>query len=791
MVLPLYTQCMEKSPSRWWDLPSAALFVVAILTSVWRLTVTDWTDNLGYVINLATAAAIVGLALGASRFGKRAVSWLALAYTLVLIPRQLVAFYDSKIYLGEKLAGVGGRLLFSIGEFAANKPVKDPIFFIFLIGTAYWCIALISGYQLARYNNTLAALLPAGLTMLVIHQFDRGNSDRVWIVAIFLFIALTLIGRGKYLRDHIGWVQRGVHLAPETGPDLSMGVLVGAAALILLAWNLPLNLNSTPALEKKWQDFSRPWRATRDRLSRAFDALEGQGAAERVENFRSSMSLGSNAAQGSTLMFKVSAPPDSLELPRLYWRARVYDHYENGNWSESPTVTDEFSPDTNTLAIPDIVGRREFEFAITSFTQGQAILNLPTQPVWISRPVDVISFPLEDGTQDVLVLQTFPFLEPGETYHVRAAMANPSVLELRSAGEDYPDWVKTRYLQLPANFSPRVQTFARQVTFGLTTPYEKAQAITTVLRSQIKYEPNLILPPRGTDLIEWFLFDGKQGYCNYYATAEVLMLRSLGIPARMAMGFAQGDATAGIKRPGETEPTTQEFTIYRKHMHAWPEVYFPGIGWVEYEPTANQDPLIRPATPLSAQQPAPVPDESQNPDELPVKPKPEETDNQTGQSSQRSLWQRGLLTLLWSAAIFLVAFAFHLMNQRYGLATRAAEYVLSATERRGERGLVWVRNVALYVLANPFERAFHPVNVSLRWMGESPAVHLTPAERAKALKAIMPEAEEEIETLLREYQSAQYSPRGGDIHIARHTSRRLLWLGLKAAIRRADSNVRW
>jgi hypothetical protein len=93
MVLPLYTQCMEKSSSRWWDLPSAALFLLAILISVWRLTVTDWTDNLGYVINLAAAAALVGLALGASRFGKRAVGWLALGYTLVLRRSRTLAVF--------------------------------------------------------------------------------------------------------------------------------------------------------------------------------------------------------------------------------------------------------------------------------------------------------------------------------------------------------------------------------------------------------------------------------------------------------------------------------------------------------------------------------------------------------------------------------------------------------------------------------------------------------------------------------------------------------------------------
>jgi len=279
--------------------------MLLVLVSVWRLTVTDWTDNLGYVINLAVAAAILGLALGASRFEKRGVRWLILGYTLVFIPRQLLAFYDNEIYIGERLASVGGRLLVSIGEFAADKPVEDPLFFITLMGILYWTVALFSGYQLARHNNTLAAILPAGLTMLVIHQFDKGPADRLWIIALFLLAALTLIGRGKYLRDRIDWVERRVQLAPETGPDLSMGALIGAAALILLAWNLPLDLTGAPALEKKWLDVTQPWRGTRDRLGRAFEALEGEGAAERVETFRSSLSLGSRAAQGSATIFNL------------------------------------------------------------------------------------------------------------------------------------------------------------------------------------------------------------------------------------------------------------------------------------------------------------------------------------------------------------------------------------------------------------------------------------------------------------------------------------------------------
>jgi transglutaminase-like putative cysteine protease len=605
------------------------------------------------------------------------------------------------------------------------------------------------------------------------------------MIGLYLFAALTLIGRGKYLRDRAGWVQRGVHLAPETGSDLGTGALIGAAALILLAWNLPLNIAGMHVLESQWQAITRPWRATRDRLGRAFDALEGHNAAERVEYFRSALPLGSRAAQGSALVFTVSAPPEATELPRLYWRARVYGHYQNGGWSESQAVTGKLSPAEDGLSIPDMAGRQEYEFAITSYSQGQAMLSLPAQPLWVSRPADVTSFPLPDGTQDVLFLQIFPFLEPGETYRVRAAMANPSIQELRAAGQDYPDWVKERYLQLPDDFSPKVRNYASQITFGQSNPYEKAQTVTTVLRAQITYQPNITLPPAGTDIMEWFLFEGRKGFCNYYATAEVLMLRSLGVPARLAVGFAQGEATEGAQRPGETEATTQEFSVYLKHMHAWPEIYFPGIGWVEFEPTGNQPALIRPAAPRADLQPAAPPEAGQPPPlhRPDLEPEPEETGDKTGLPAVLRRW---LTPLLWTASLLLGAAAlrgcYAFANRKYALTTRAAEYLLVAVERRGERGPAWVKNAALYVLANPFERAFHPVNLSLRCLGESPAAHLTPAERAESLSARLPEAAGEIETLLKEYHASQYARRGGNLPSARRAGRRLLWLGLRAAV---------
>lgn len=773
---------MEKSSARWWDPPSAALFVFSILISAWRLTVTDWVDNLGAVANLSLLGALIGLALGASRFEKRGVRWLTLGYSLTLVPHQLMAaYYGREIYLGERLVSLGGRLLFSLSEFASDRPVEDPVFFLALVAILYWGIALYSGYQLSRHDNTLAAILPAGLALLIIHHFDRINPGRLWLIAMYFCAALTLIGRGKYLRDRAAWERRGVHLAPETGPDLTTGAFIGAAVLILIAWNLPLDLTHAAAWQKMWTDVTRPWRATRDRLSRAFEALESPSPAARAEYFGGTLALGTQAAQGSDLVMIASLPPEALDLPRIYWRARVYDQYADGEWRESQSIKSKFTPEVREFPIPDRGPRLAYEFTLRSYAQGQSILPISAQPLWVSRPVDVTLVNLGNGEDDILAIETFPFLEPGEAYRVRSAMANPSIEELMAAGAGYPEWVTARYLQLPEDFSDRIRAFASQTTLGLETPYEKVQAITTVLRAQIEYRPSIEPAPQGADPLEWVLFDLKQGFCNYYATAEVLMLRSVGIPARMAVGYAQGDIVEGAQRPGELEGGVQEYSVTRKHTHAWPEVYFPGIGWVEFEPTANQDPIIRPETHNVT-----LPPSATNTIRKPTARLEEDTDSTASSSSASRIdWKRWLVFILWIAAPALTVLAWILANRKYTLTTRAAELVLAAAERRGERFPAWVRNAALFQLASPFERAFHPVNQSLRWLGEPPSVHLTPAERADALEVLLPEAEADIQILLREYQSAQYSRKNGDLPAARRASRSLLWQGLRAALRRA------
>jgi hypothetical protein len=114
------------------------------------------------------------------------------------------------------------------------------------------------------------------------------------------------------------------------------------------------------------------------------------------------------------------------------------------------------------------------------------------------------------------------------------------------------------------------------------TGYDQARALETYLRAYT-YTLDLPPPPNDVDLVDHFLFSQQEGYCDYYASAMVVMARTVGIPARLAAGYAQGtyDHEGG------------RWVVTEQDAHSWVEIYFRGIGWIEFEPTAGQPALDR------------------------------------------------------------------------------------------------------------------------------------------------------------------------------------------------------
>ncbi|MDP2954120.1 MAG: transglutaminase domain-containing protein, partial [Chloroflexota bacterium] len=168
----------------------------------------------------------------------------------------------------------------------------------------------------------------------------------------------------------------------------------------------------------------------------------------------------------------------------------------------------------------------------------------------------------------------------GTVYEATSSVSVATEEELRRAGADYPAWVSDLYLQLSPSLTPRVRELSRELTRGASTPYEKARAIEDYLRT-LGYRHEANPPPARADAVDHFLFTLREGHCDYFATAMAMMLRSAGVPARIAVGYSTGDWDSQEKT----------YVVRERHAHAWPEVFFPGLGWVKFEPTPSQ-PLI-------------------------------------------------------------------------------------------------------------------------------------------------------------------------------------------------------
>jgi protein-glutamine gamma-glutamyltransferase len=145
--------------------------------------------------------------------------------------------------------------------------------------------------------------------------------------------------------------------------------------------------------------------------------------------------------------------------------------------------------------------------------------------------------------------------------------------QLRLASADFPDSIAASYLQLP-HLDSRIQQLAEQITAGSTNEYDKAAKIELYLKSHYRYTLDLT-GPRTADPLAYFLFTRRAGHCEYFAAAMTVMLRDLGIPARYVGGFL----------PGEYNDVGGDWIVRASDAHVWVEVFFPGYGWITFDPT--------------------------------------------------------------------------------------------------------------------------------------------------------------------------------------------------------------
>jgi transglutaminase-like putative cysteine protease len=802
LVKRLRLELERSTADRWWDTSAAILLLLALVTAAQRLIVTEWTDHLNIVGTMAFLGGLAGLALGLSRFSSRRAVAFGLAYGLFAVPWQLgltlTHLSDDALWI-ERVLDMIRRVITAVIELVQQQPVEDPLLFVFLMTCLFWTLGVHAGYTMTRHARPWRTIFPAGLALLIIHTYDPFLVRRVWFLAAYLFFSLLLVARLIYLHYRADWQQDRVFLHSYVGTDLNRIALQITIVLVLIAWTAPAVASALSPVQDIWDQVSKPWIVLRDRLDNAVAALRDQVSGV-YSVYGADLVLGRGTELSDDVFLVVVPQPNPPMSFRYYWRARVYDHYDDGQWSTTiVSDTEHITPGHVSLPFSEDEQHWTSVFTVTAAVP---ILTLyaPADLVWTSHAAraDVAYNP--DNTVDVVALHATPPLGAGTTYRVRSSLSTATVAQLREVGTDYPPWVTSRYLQLPPDIPPRVYELAHQIGSELDNPYDIAVAITAYLRTYIQYSETIPAErPSDQETIDWFLFDLQEGYCTYYATAEVIMLRSLGIPARLAAGFSRGERESGdnvyiVDKEGlrfrAWSKDRSVLVVRRSDSHAWPEVYFPEFGWIEFEPTADQPPLQRPLgqdwSELDAGSSLLSDLEGSNyrwqeladQDVL-----PEGTGSAStslvgaGSGAKVAIW-----ALVLGLSFSLLAFVWR--KRRPADLPPFPVLLEKGLHHFDLQSPAILRRWALHTTLPLIARAYLEINYSLKRLGAAPAPADTPAERTATLSNLLPEATNPAHRLLTEYHATTYSPRRGNPPVAREASRKVRALSWRTAIRR-------
>jgi hypothetical protein len=326
----------------------------------------------------------------------------------------------------------------------------------------------------------------------------------------------------------------------------------------------------------------------------------GVGEGDTVTGFSDRVELGQVASIKKNPRVVMRVRLDRKPPRYLRWRGIALEEYDGGLWSVTQEAGRQLKEDQG--PIPDGQPRdKQGQFwyrhslpinptARASLTQHQILLT-QRQPVLINQRIvlEPLDTPAVFAAQKALSLQgpmsaltqdkytdalTAAGLKGRTAYVVASDIALPSEQELRAdSPASSPEYIRRLYLHT-RKLDPRISQLAHEITRNAPTPYDKARAIEGYLKSEFHY--TLDLKPTEGDPLSAFLFNTREGHCEYFASAMVIMLRTLEIPARIVNGFQMG----------EYNELNDMYTVRESDAHSWVEAYFPHTdSWIEFDPT--------------------------------------------------------------------------------------------------------------------------------------------------------------------------------------------------------------
>jgi transglutaminase-like putative cysteine protease len=716
----------------------------------------QWADGLWTAWAAGFFGIVAGLALAKSLFDRKTAALLATVYGLFC-----VGFFIGLILPGDwhaRSVSFVVRMSTFISTLVFGGVLRDPLPFSVLIASLFWLMGVWGAWMMFRRRSVWPAILPGGLMLVINAYYYQGPVDLSVHLALYALVSLLLLGHTSLLLREREWRNAGVAFNPEMRLEFLRAGLVVALAGTFVAWAAP-TIQASPVAATLWQQTNGYWPTVRETWMRMFSSLRGYGQASS-DFYGDLLALGGPSLLSDTPIMDVAVAAlrgeseTSLATApaRYYWRATAFERYQNGQWllGEDGTFR-EVLPGAPVLPLAPYRLRRDVSAVFTMRVLSTSRLYVVPQPKLVSlanntSAIYTVLTGLDNSVDPTVVRARDVLVGNRRIYRVVGSMSVADEDSLRRAGTDYPLWVTNHYLQLPPEITDRTRQLAHEISdsAGARTPYDQAQAVTNWLRANITYDTQIQAPPSGQEPVDWFLFTGRRGYCNYYASGEVILLRILGIPARLAAGFSQGD----FEEP--TNPVIAgTYHVKEKHAHAWVEAFFPDYGWVEFEPTVSEAPLIRPVRPApvlnaggTGNAPTPAPTEDLEKDHGPqaggAEPLP------TGGVNWAALVQT--VALVTGLAVLVAAVGLGLLL-RFGLL---------GLESLGTAG-VWVMRYRHQATPSPIGAIYLRLERAARWLSVSLPATLTPHERAEAVSQLVPPARPGVETITAQYVQEQYS----------------------------------
>ena len=493
--------------------------------------------------------------------------------------------------LGKLLEGTNAileRVNDWINLVARGQPAFDPLVTTFLWNFALWVVSAWAAWFIFHSNRALLALIPAGVILAI--NLDYTYADPGYMI-LFIGSAILLQALSSFLYEAKFWRTPRIELTDiwlETG--LVMVVITG---LLMLGAALTPSLSIkelSQAIQHILSGQREPEKNLADSLGLVIQAGPGTTLERaRIGGFPNIHLLGSGpelsrqvvmviSIEGynpvpATSLINTNQPPDLP--PHYYWRSLTYDLYSGHGWYTQSTQVVEYKAG-NAVPPENITSPLSNHQMVRQKVHGIADaggLLYVTGELTVAYSDYRVAWRV---TQDAFGSQTI-----SSDYIADSLTPVVTEAELRSAGTNYPEWIRNRYLYLPDTIPSRVKELALNMTVAEPTPYDRAHAIEQYLRTYL-YTLDLPEPPPGQDAVDYFLFDIKRGYCDYFASAMVVLSREAGLPARLVTGYASGNYDVIQGR----------FSVTEADAHAWAEVYFPNYGWIEFEPTSGR-PSIR------------------------------------------------------------------------------------------------------------------------------------------------------------------------------------------------------